>query len=219
MLKTRSRVWAFIAYPDSFKMDMCRKAISNLHCEGAISPLHDKDTFDELDIMKWVKSHPTGLATLREAGAGSKTPVVGQIKEPHYHVLLAFKGSKSVQQLQDWASIFTDKKVHFEAVGDKQGYLRYLAHLDDLDKAQYNPDDIEPFGNIDLSCLHAVTKAQMYEAFPRMMEIIEDNQLTGFFQLFKAVLAEHDPILVESLVQHTYMWHQYLISYSHSIGR
>lgn len=211
-MKTRSRVWAFIAYPESFDMDMCRKAISNLHCEGAISPIHDKDTFDDFDVMKWCKHHPAGLV-------GVTPPVVGQIKKPHYHVLLCFKGSKSTAQLSDWAESFTKSKIHFEAVGDKQGYLRYLAHLDDLDKSQYDPDKIEPFGNIDLSCLHAVTKAQMYAAFPRMMEIIEDNQLTSFFQLFKSVLAEHDNVLLESLVSHTYLWHQYLISYAHSITR
>ena len=211
-MKTRSRVWAFLAYPDSTDMVILRKALSDLHCEGAISPLHDNDVFDEFDVMKWCKSHPAGLV-------GVDVPKVGDKKEPHYHVLLAFKGSKSTAQLDDWASSFTLKKMHWEAVGDKQGYLRYLCHLDDSDKAQYSIDDIEPFGNIDLSCLHSVTKAQMYDAFPRMMDIIEDNQLTAFYQLFKAVLAEHDSVLLESLVQNTYLWHQYLISYAQTVQR
>ena len=65
----------------------------------------------------------------------------GKEKKPHYHVILMFESLKSMKQVKE----ITDK---FGGVGTLPlhslgGYSRYLCHLDNSEKAQYNPEDVK----------------------------------------------------------------------------
>lgn len=64
----------------------------------------------------------------------------GESKKPHYHVIIMFDGVKTVEQaLEVFNSI---GGVGCEVVKSIRGYARYLCHLDNPEKAQYNPEDV-----------------------------------------------------------------------------
>lgn len=65
----RSRVWAFVAYPESLPENWL-DYLTDTHIECCISPLHDKDL------------NPTG-----------------NVKKAHYHVILKFGSHKSYEQV------------------------------------------------------------------------------------------------------------------------
>lgn len=95
--------------------------LSDFHVSALISPLHDKDV------------NPSG-----------------EPKKPHYHVMLIFESPKNFD---------TQVKPIFDAIGavgreiihSQRGYARYLCHLDNPEKAQYNTADIVQLGGADYS--------------------------------------------------------------------
>ena len=113
----RYRNWATIVYPDS-----CNPAwldiLNDYHTEVFISPLHDQDI------------NPTG-----------------EVKKPHYHVIIAFPGVKSLFQIMEIINAING--VGVEVVDSLRGYCRYLCHLDNPDKTQYSCDDVLTLGGAD----------------------------------------------------------------------
>lgn len=108
--------------------DNWKEILDNEHVCALISPLHDKD----------------------------KNPD-GSPKKPHYHILIMFEGVKSQEQVK----AIIDKlhgTAHFETVNSVRGYARYLLHLDNPEKYQYQRDEIVEIGGADFdSTIHLVT--------------------------------------------------------------
>ena len=65
----------------------------------------------------------------------------GTPKKPHWHVILTFKGLKSYEQVK----AITDKlnAPAPQVCKDTRAYARYLCHLDNPEKAQYEPAQVE----------------------------------------------------------------------------
>lgn len=70
----------------------------------------------------------------------------GEPKKPHYHVQFVFDGVKSEDQVRK--IVDSVGGVGVEVVESRKGYARYLCHLDDYDKAQYDPEDVRCFGGV-----------------------------------------------------------------------
>lgn len=68
----------------------------------------------------------------------------GEPKKPHYHVMIMFDSVKTLEQAKE---IF-DKigGVGCEVIKSIRAYARYLCHLDNPDKVQYNPEHVLSFG-------------------------------------------------------------------------
>lgn len=93
--------------------------LDQLHIAALISPLHDKDT------------NPSG-----------------EQKKPHYHVLLMFESPVDFESKVK--PIFEEiGAVGRESVNSCRGYARYLCHLDNPEKAQYELSDVRCLGGAD----------------------------------------------------------------------
>lgn len=100
-----------------------QKILSDLHVAALVSPLHDKDL------------NPDG------------TP-----KKPHWHVLLMFDSVKDIEnQVRSMVEKFGG--VGVEKVNSLRGYARYLCHLDNPEKHQYDPADVVSFGGADFGVI------------------------------------------------------------------
>lgn len=103
----------------------------------------------------------------------------GEPKKAHYHVMLMFDGKKSIEQAKE---VFdTINGVGCEKVKSSRGYARYLCHLDNPEKVQYNPQDVvciasDYIGMIGL----AVDK---YTAISEMQEFCERYNVVSFYAL------------------------------------
>ena len=71
----------------------------------------------------------------------------GTPKKPHFHVLLLFESVKSPQQVKEMLKKV--KSVGCEKVNSVRGYTRYLCHLDNPEKHQYNPADVQSLSGAD----------------------------------------------------------------------
>lgn len=86
--------------------------LKETHVKALISPLHDKD--------------------LNE---GDGTP-----KKAHYHVFVTFDGPKTREQALSFFKTICG--VGLERIESSRGYARYLCHLDNPEKHQYNMHDV-----------------------------------------------------------------------------
>nr|CRY97516.1 hypothetical protein [uncultured prokaryote] len=110
----------------------------------------------------------------------------GEPKKPHYHVMLMFDGKKSVEQVTE---VFTSiGGVGCEVVKSMRGYARYLCHLDNPEKAQYETSNVRSIaadyiGTIGL----AIDK---YVAIGEMQDFCEKYDVVSFYALSKYARSE-----------------------------
>lgn len=113
----RTRVFATLVYKDSALPDWKENLVQE-HVPALISPYHDKDV------------NPDG------------TP-----KKPHWHLMVLFDGVKTEEQVNELLDrVVGPKRLKvFENVQSTRGYARYLCHLDNPEKAQYDRAEVREF--------------------------------------------------------------------------
>lgn len=114
--KNRSKFYSFIAYKENGDIDKIRAYIKNMHYSAAISPLHSPDSDND------------GI----------------ELKQ-HYHVVLQFPNPRVCDSVRDEFNAVASIAMP-QRVGDIRAMTRYLTHMDDLDKEQFNTRP-EIFGN------------------------------------------------------------------------
>lgn len=129
-----------------------REFLNDLHVECFISPLHDQDINPD-----------------------------GSQKKPHYHILLMFDGKKDPDVIQRdiWDKIGA---VGNEFIGSARGYARYLCHLDNPEKAYYDPDQVLALGGADYFNICSLPKDR-YKAIGEMLQFIIDNNIVYYSDL------------------------------------
>ena len=102
----------------------------------------------------------------------------GELKKDHWHIVLLFDGNKSFEQIKE----ITDKinSPIPNSVNSVRSMVRYLAHLDNPEKAQYPVSEIIAHGGTDLKELLKPTASSRYESIAEMVEYIQENEITEF---------------------------------------
>lgn len=156
----RTRVWSFVVYPDSVP-DGWIEALEKKGIQAAISPLHDQDLWDT-DDEQHNPEHKAG------------TP-----KKPHYHVILYYNGVKTSKQVERDIAMFNGYSTPLP-VPDVNGYNRYLCHLDQPTKAQYNPAEIIRLNGAACDLSKHLSPDQQDEAMNEMVRFIREHNLTEY---------------------------------------
>lgn len=116
----RGRVFALVFYPDSIPEDWLERLRGTM-LKGFVSPLHDKDVNDD-----------------------------GTPKKPHYHLLLMFgqnaKKNYDTQIKPLMEQCFGTGFTREINVSNATGYARYLCHIDNPEKYQYDKNDVIELG-------------------------------------------------------------------------
>lgn len=151
-MNVRSRYYAFLVYPESAPEDW-KDILDSWHCQYLISPLHDSDTNPD-----------------------------GEIKKPHYHVLLVFDSLKSVAQFEDIRNSVGG--VGREEVSSLRGYCRYLCHLDNPEKHRYSEDGVICGGGIDYFDIIGLP-SDKYEMIAQMQDWCSENECFSYWELMR----------------------------------
>lgn len=106
----------------------------------------------------------------------------GECKKSHYHVLLLYEGKKSFEQISDVVSTFGG--VTPQAVQSARGYARYLCHLDNPEKHQYNQEDVKSFGGADYTHLIGL-QTDRYKGIREMISWCNENGIVMFSDLIE----------------------------------
>lgn len=130
---------------------------------------------DWMEILQQ-KFVPAFISPLHEF---DKNPT-GEDKKPHYHVMLMFEGKKSDEQVK---AIFDSiGGVGLERVNSLRGYARYLCHLDNPEKHQYQQDGVRCLCGADYAtCIGLPTDDDKMIA--EMEEFIDRYNVKSFYLL------------------------------------
>lgn len=104
----------------------------------------------------------------------------GEDKKPHHHVMLMYESVKTREQAME---VFEKiGGVGCEVVQSVRGYARYLCHLDNPEKAQYDSGSVRSLAGADyINIIGLVT--DRYKAIAEMMDFIDDNDIHNYSDL------------------------------------
>lgn len=158
--------------------DDWRERLQRYGVPCAVSPLHDKDLNDK-----------------------------GEGKKPHYHIIIAYKHPTTQNNVLAFIESLNQNK-YVEPIQDLLAYYRYLAHLDDPDKAQYLVEDIVTYCGFK----PPREKLDSDDCVLGLFNFIRDNQITEYSYLIDILSQANELDLLQYAVCHAYA----VISYLHS---
>ena len=106
----------------------------------------------------------------------------GEPKKAHWHILLMFGGVKTFEQVSELIEPLNcpiPNKVH-----NAKALVRYMAHLDNPDKAQYNIQEIVGHGGVDIAEMLRPSSSERYSCIKEMKIFIQENDITEYEDLF-----------------------------------
>lgn len=106
----------------------------------------------------------------------------GEPKKPHYHVILMFEGKKSVEQVNEIFNLIGG--VGCEKVNSIRGYARYLCHLDNPEKAQYEQSAVRSMGGADYVGTIGLV-IDKYKAISEMIDYCKENNIVSYSDLLE----------------------------------
>lgn len=101
----------------------------------------------------------------------------GCIKKPHYHVLVMFDSVKTVSQFDEIREAIGG--VGHEYVQSTRGYARYLCHLDNPEKYQYDLKDVRALSGADFDDIISLV-TDKYKAIGQMQDFIKDHEMVSY---------------------------------------
>lgn len=138
----------------------------------------------------------------------------GQPKKKHKHILLLFPGKKSYEQIKE----ITDELQQPipQRCHNAKAMVRYMAHLDNPEKAQYNVNEISAHGGVDIAELLRPSSSERYTLIREMIDYVRSAGVTEFQDLMDYAAAERFddwfPLLCDSCA---YIVGQYIKSQRH----
>lgn len=183
--KQKMRVAMCLIYLDSAPSDWLLR-LRNWHIPAAVSPLHDRDTWDTDKYSITYKVDSDGDIILKD---GKPVPMVdengeiirilrhkkGEYKKAHYHVMLAYGNSTTAKVfmriINDIGGVVHDWD-HMEVCSVPAMY-RYFAHLDDKDKFQYDINDVILLGGFDP--INYQTYVEKNEPFNDCLKVLKEH--------------------------------------------
>lgn len=95
----------------------------------------------------------------------------GEAKKPHYHVMIMFENVKTREQAMEIFDLIGG--VGCEVVNSIRGYARYLCHMDNPDKVQYNTEDVHALAGADYADIIGLA-IDKYKALGEMLDYCDE---------------------------------------------
>lgn len=163
----RTRNWMVIVYPDSAPENW-ETVLDEHHISWCCSPLHDADKNAD-----------------------------GTPKKPHWHVVLAFEGVKSYEQVKELSDMLhAPIPQRIESI---RGAVRYLAHMDNPEKAQYDKAAIRSFGGMEIADYLRTSEQMRGNVVRDICRWIQENDVTEMWTVMQYAM-DNEPDWWEALI-------------------
>lgn len=169
----RGRNWCVVLYPDDLPDDWLEK-LQSLKVKIVLSPLHNQD-FNADGTPKKSHHHVILMFTTKKSAA----QIVGLLKSIYGEV------NNSIQGI---ATVLVEQCI----VHDIHAMVRYLAHVDNPDKFQYDVNDIRGYNGADVMELLKKSLQETQDTILAIQNFIVDNDITEFCDLADAVSFNRD---------------------------
>lgn len=133
----------------------------------------------------------------------------GEPKKAHYHVMIMFDGVKTREQAKEICDLIGG--VGIEILSTTRGYARYLCHLDNPEKAQYDTASVRSLGGADYNACIGLP-SDRYKAIGEMMDFCEQYDIVAFSELLKYARANKFDWFKVLCDSGTYVMKEYLKS-------
>lgn len=134
-----------------------------------------------------IKSEPVAISPLHDKDINAE----GELKKPHYHLVLSYRGNKSFEQIDEIARLLHAPIP--ERINSLTGAVRYLTHMDDPNKYQYDSSDIQVFGGFDLESVLSLSTGDKRQLLRDMIEFIDENNIVHLVDFTNYCLSEKSP--------------------------
>lgn len=212
---TRTRTFATIVYPTEEEYRAYYKA-----CGGEVVDRYgEAHKVPEYDGAEGWGAHP---ADWREIIIGAHVAALispmhigdvnpdGKVKKPHWHVLIIYDGVKSYEtQVKPFFDSFGG--VGREDVQSARGYARYLCHMDNPEKCQYNPEDVIAYGGADYKAITQMPTDDINELYA-IIDIIEANHIVSYRELIQRLRINRPELAATALTRFTLPLKEYMRS-------
>jgi len=141
------------------------------------APANWREMLDDLHV-EWVESPMHD----------SDTNATGEPKKSHFHILILFGGVKTFEQVCEFLKDFNSpipQQCH-----NAKALVRYMAHLDNPEKYQYQLTDIKAHGGVEIADLLKPSASEKYTLISEIIRHLQDNRITEFQDLVDYALAE-----------------------------
>ena len=164
MKDLRGRNWTFVIYQDSVNPNY-RSILDNLHIQWCESPYHDQDIDFE----------------------------TGVIKKPHWHIVLCFEGNKSYEQYLEIVNSVNGVPAPYDLakVSSIRGIVRYLIHLDNPEKHQYEKSGIICHGGMDIQPYFQYPAEMIKRYIQEMQAYVNANCIFEYSDLLDVAASDH----------------------------
>lgn len=193
----RTRNWTVILYPEDLPENW-KDLIDDLHFKWIESPIHDMDL------------------------NADKTP-----KKPHYHLLFMFGVVKTIEQVIEMLKGVFGESDNDSIIGvakpqqvtDRCAIVRYMAHMDNPDKTQYDINKIIGHNGADVSEVLRYSGAEFREMIIAMEEYIEANNITELHTFSKVIRYDYPEWHTILSTRMTMYFSKLINSYRHENGQ
>lgn len=156
--------------------------LAQLGIEMAVSPLHNQDT-----------------------------NIDGEKKKEHYHVILCFPGPTTYNNVLSISEDYLSGVIP-QAIESIRGTYRYLTHLDNPEKYQYDPKDIKLYNGFDPN--NILSNSDESKLVDDIIELIIKNDIFEYAELVDLLLGT-DFELSHIVKSKTIFFNTYLKSRQH----
>lgn len=159
-----------------------KNVLIEMGCVFAISPLHDKD----------INAN-------------------GENKKAHYHILLQFEGPTTYNNVKENICDLVKGTIPKKVIS-MRGYYRYLTHMDNPEKAQYDEKDVECYGGFKCE----LTTSEITYIMSCICDDIDKNEFIEYSQLvdYYRLMGDYDRF--EIVANHTLFFNSVLKSRRYS---
>lgn len=179
--KKKERYWTFIMYEDSRPKNW-KELLEEEMIQIAISPRHDRDIKDE---------------------------ETGELKKPHYHVLLCFNGPTTYKRAYEIAEKVGANIV--KRVLSVKGMYDYFTHKWNEDKVKYNEDDIIVINGFDIND-YGLTNNEIENMKRETIGIIRETKIKEYAELYDYLDYVNRKDLCEIVSKNVIFFNSYLKS-------
>lgn len=163
-----------------------------------------------LDLMR--ESGMEGLAMKHD----KDVTAAGEVKEAHWHVVIRFSHAVQAKDAKEVLTSFGVKEPSIQYRDNWTAVARYLCHMDDPNKAQYDPGEVVEFGGADY--LSAINRAaDKYRIVSEMCDWAKANRIYSFNKLVDYARRENMEWFIALADNSAIFMREYLKSYRYDV--